>query len=91
MTPEQLKAAAERANDVVLPRLKEAVKGETGLVAVAACVNVIRHAANCQTSKEGQRALIRMALEEMKFSLDQIDAPREVAVAVEEANGKTHH
>lgn len=94
MSPENQKRlahAAERADKVVLPKIIEVIKGEPGMVAVAACINAIRHASNCQSTPEGLRALILLVRDEMQFNLNEIDATPEVAKAIEEASGNTQH
>lgn len=76
----RLADAAERADKVVLPKIIAVIKGEPGMVAVAACINAIRQAANCQKTQDGIRALILLARDEMQFNLNELDADRKSVV-----------
>ena len=89
--PDQLIALAYRSTHIVLPRLIEVITGEPGVVAVAACINAIRHAINVQENRNGQQALLQMVLDEFNHSDAEFKGSVQVADAIEESKGKIRH
>ncbi len=89
-TREQMQELADRATEIT-PRVVESIKGERGMVAVAALINAIRHAANAQTSREGQLGLLRMVQAEMDFSIKEVEGGATVEQAVAESENRTKH
>ena len=67
------------------------VRGEPGLVAVAALISAIMHAVNGQVSRGGQLGLLTMVRAEVEFAIKQVEGGAVVEQAAAESEGKTKH